>query len=295
MSSAVTWAEGVTTPRRSYGGGKLLAFTRAQPLGAFGAVLIVLLAFLAVAGPLITPEDPNAVSTDVLKSPSSEHWFGTDNFGRDYFSRIIAGARVSISIALAAITIGVTGGVLLGMASAYAGGVTDLCLQRVIDAMLALPSLILAMFFVSIFGSSVGNLILVLSITIVPPVSRVARGSSLGILAEPYIDAGRVIGVPAPRLLLRYILPNIAAPIVVIITTGIGALILAEAGLSFLGMGIPPPTAEWGGMLSQSRAFALDAPWLAIFPGAAISIAVLAFNLFGDAMRDVWDPRLRIG
>jgi peptide/nickel transport system permease protein len=295
MTAAAAYAGELTLQRRRRAGSRILSFVKGQPLGALGLFLIIALAFLAAFGPLVTPEDPNAVSAEVLRSPSSEHWFGTDNFGRDYFSRIIAGARVSISIAFAAIAIGVTGGVVLGMASAYAGGIGDLLVQRLVDTMLALPSLILAMFFISLFGSDIQNLILVLSITMIPPVSRVARASALAVMGEPYIDAARVVGAPAPRLLVAHVLPNIAAPIVVIISTGIGALILAEAGLSFLGMGITPPTAEWGQMLSQSRTYALDAPWLAIFPGAAISIAVLAFNLFGDAIRDVWDPRLRMG
>lgn len=295
MSVATTTAaeNATSVPRRNRAKG-FKRFVRTQPLGTFGLFLIIGFAFLAIFGPLIAPHDPDAISLDVLRSPSSEHWFGTDNFGRDYFSRVISGTRVSISISLVAITIGVLGGVIVGMASAYFGGWVDLGVQRLVDTILALPALILAMFAVAVFGSSIPNLMLVLAITIIPPVSRVARSSALSVMQEAYIDAARVIGVPGPRLMLRHVLPNIAAPILVIVTTGIGALILAQAGLSFLGLGIPPPSAEWGKMLAESRAYALEQPWLAVFPGLAISLAVLAFNLLGDAVRDVWDPRLRL-
>jgi peptide/nickel transport system permease protein len=274
-------------------GHRLLKAARSQPLGAVGLALILMLVFAAAAAPLISPYDPNEVSIDVLQRPSRDHWFGTDNFGRDYFSRILAGARVSITVALAAITAGVFAGSFIGMVSAYLGGVFDLVFQRLVDTMLALPFLVVAMLFVAVFGSSVINLIVVLALALTPGISRVARGSAVAVLAEPYIEAARVVGVSAPRLLVRYVLPNIAAPVLVILTTGVGTVILAEAGLSFLGLGIAPPQAEWGQMLSLSRTYALQAPWLAIFPGAAISLAVLGFNLFGDAIRDLWDPRLR--
>jgi peptide/nickel transport system permease protein len=266
---------------------------RLQPLGAVGALLCLAIGVAAVFGPYLLPYHPDAPSTQVQIAPSAQHWFGTDNFGRDYFSRTVAGARTSIAVAGVAIALGVGVGALLGMISANRAGWFDMVFQRVVDTFLALPALILAMFFVAVFGASLKNLILVLSITVIPPVIRVARGSSLLVEQQPYIEAARVIGVPVPRLLLRHVLPNIAAPLLVILTTGIGALILAEAGLSFLGLGIRPPTAEWGQMLSASRPLALQAPWLPIFPGVAISLAVLAFNLLGDALRDLWDPRLR--
>lgn len=281
-----------TSPRR-HSRRKVWRLVQAQPLGALGGVLLVLLCLLAAFGPSIIPDDPNQPSVDVYARPSARHWFGTDQFGRDYLSRIIVGARTSLIVAAAAIAIGVGVGTVVGMTSAYFGGWFDMGLQRMVDTFLALPALILAMFFVAVFGADMKNLIFVLSITIVPPLIRVARGSSLAVLQQPYIEAARIIGVPAARLLIRHVLPNIAAPIVVIITTGVGGLILAEAGLSFLGLGIRPPTAEWGQMLSASRPFALQAPWLAIFPGLAISLSVLAFNLVGDALRDLWDPRLR--
>ncbi len=274
---------------------RFLRFAKTQPLGAVGLILVLLLVALAVVGPWITPKDPNALGVDVLVGPGSEYPFGTDNFGRDYLSRTIAGARASVSIAVAAIGVGVTAGILLGMASAYIGGTFDLLFQRLVDTALALPALIMAMFFVAVFGSGVTNLIIILSITIVPPVSRVARSASISVIHETYIDAARVIGVPAWRMLLRHVLPNIAGPMLVIATTGVGAVILAEAGLSFLGLGVPPPEAAWGRMLSDSRPFAISQPWLAVFPGIAISLAVLGFNLLGDAVRDAWDPRLRVG
>lgn len=271
----------------------LKRFAKRYPLGAFGGFICFAMIFIAVFGPYIAPYDPNETSTDVLYSPNGTHWFGTDEFGRDSFSRTLVGARTSVFVAVVAMAAGVAVATGLGMISAYFGGIFDLLFQRIVDTFLALPALILAMFFVAIFGADAKNLVIVLGITVVPPVVRVARASSLGVIEQPYVEAARVLGAPVWRILIRHVLPNIAASIVVIVTTGIGALILAEAGLSFLGLGIKPPTAEWGQMLSTARQRALQAPWLAIFPGVAISLAVLGFNLLGDAVRDAWDPRLR--
>jgi peptide/nickel transport system permease protein len=278
---------------RAEAGGYPWRLLRQQWLGLLGGAITALMVALAVLGPYVTPYDPNETSTAVLKAPGGSHWFGTDEFGRDTFSRVLAGARTSISVPLAAMVLGVAAATLLGMLSAYGGGPLDLALQRVMDTFLSLPTLILAMFFVAIFGADAKNLVIVLSIAVVPPVQRVARASALAVLQQPYVEAARAVGAGPWRLLAYHVLRNIATPIVVISTTGVGALILAQAGLGFLGLGVTPPTAEWGQMLSLARPRALDAPWLALFPGGAISLAVLGFNLLGDTLRDAWDPRLR--
>ncbi|OAI39215.1 hypothetical protein AYO38_01755 [bacterium SCGC AG-212-C10] len=269
-------------------------FVRHQPLGTFGLVVIFALIVTAAAGTTVLPHDPNATSVDVLQAPSWKHWFGTDNYGRDYFARVVAGTRVSVSVGISAMLLGTAIGGLLGILSGYARGLFDLLFQRVVDALLALPLLISAMLFVAVFGTSVINMIVVLALAISPGISRIARAATISVMGEQYVEAATVIGAPFPRVVLRYIIPNILAPITVIVTTGVGSIILAEAGLSFLGLGIAPPAAEWGQMLSASRIDAIDAPWLAIYPGLAIGLAVLGFNLFGDAIRDALDPRLRV-
>lgn len=275
------------TPRQAW------RLVKRQWLGAIGGLITTIMLLLAVLGPVVSPYDPNGTSADVLQPPSAIHFFGTDEFGRDTFSRVLVGARLTISVPLMAMAAGIIVATGLGMASAYWGGLLDLALQRVMDTLLSLPTLILAMFFVAVFGADMWNLVVVLTIAVVPPVQRVARASTLSVLQQPYVEAARSVGAGPIRLMTGHILRNIAAPLLVIATTGIGALILAQAGLGFLGLGVKAPAAEWGQMLSLARTRALDAPWLAIFPGLAISLAVLGFNLLGDALRDAWDPRLR--
>ena len=269
-------------------------FAREQPLGVLGSFIILLVAFLAIAGDVVTPYDTFSTSpTELFEGPSRDHWFGTDNFGRDYFTRIVAGARVTVTISITSMFLGTLMGTFLGVVSAYLGGVFDLLFQRVIDAMLALPTLIVAMLLIAVFGSSITSMITVLALAVVPGVSRLARAATFGVLAEQYIEAAIALGSSSPRLMIRHVVPNITAPISVIVTTGIGGLILAESSLSFLGLGLGPPTAAWGQMLSSSREFAVGAPMLAVYPGLAIGITVLGFNLLGDALRDVLDPRMR--
>ena len=268
-------------------------FARTQPLGAFGLLLVVLILIVAIFGEWMVRTDPDALSSNILQGPSTDHWFGTDNNGRDYYSRMVSGGRITIALAVVGVILGFLGGTTLGVISAWAKGWLDLIFQRVVDALLALPGIILALFLVVVLGRDTLDLILVLTLLIIPPVTRFARGTTLSLLTEPYIEAAYAVGARTPRVLGRHLLPNLLPSVAVVITTSIGSLLLISAGLSFLGLGVQPPTAEWGNLLAESREFTLYAPYMAIFPGLAISLAVLGVNLFGDAIRDVWDPRLR--
>ena len=206
---------------------------------------------------------------------------------------MVSGGRITIALAVVGVVLGFLGGTTLGVISAWAKGWLDLVFQRVVDALLALPGIILALFLVVVLGRDTLDLILVLTLLIIPPITRFARGTTLSLLTEPYIEAAYAVGARTPRVLGRHLLPNLLPSVAVVITTSIGSLLLISAGLSFLGLGVQPPTAEWGNLLAESREFTLYAPYMAIFPGLAISLAVLGVNLFGDAIRDVWDPRLR--
>ena len=268
-------------------------FARTQPLGAFGLLLVVLILVVAIFGEWMVRTDPDALSSNILQGPSTDHWFGTDNNGRDYYSRMVSGGRITIALAVVGVVLGFLGGTTLGVISAWAKGWLDLVFQRVVDALLALPGIILALFLVVVLGRDTLDLILVLTLLIIPPITRFARGTTLSLLTEPYIEAAYAVGARTPRVLGRHLLPNLLPSVAVVITTSIGSLLLISAGLSFLGLGVQPPTAEWGNLLAESREFTLYAPYMAIFPGLAISLAVLGVNLFGDAIRDVWDPRLR--
>ena len=268
-------------------------FARTQPLGAFGLLLVIIIVIVAIFGEWMVRADPDALSSEILQGPSAEHWFGTDSNGRDYYSRMVSGGRITIALAVLGVVLGFAGGTVLGVISAWAKGWLDLLFQRVIDALLALPGIILALFLVTVLGRDTLDLVLVLTLLIIPPITRFARGTTLSLLTEPYIEAAHALGARTPRVLGRHLFPNLLPSVAVVVTTSIGSLLLISAGLSFLGLGVQPPTAEWGNLLAESREFTLYAPYLAIFPGLAISLAVLGVNLFGDAIRDVWDPRLR--
>ncbi len=268
-------------------------FARTQPLGTFGLTLVLIIVFIALFGEWLVRSDPDAFSNDILQGPNAKHWFGTDHIGRDYYSRVISGARITVALAVIAVAIGFGIGTVLGMASAWALGWFDLFFQRLIDALLALPGIILALALVAVFGRETHVLILILTLLITPGVTRFARGTALSLLNEPYIEAAQALGAGTPRILLRHLLPNLLPSVAVVVTTSVGGLLLVSAGLSFLGLGVQPPTAEWGKMLAEGRNYYLTAPYLAIFPGVGLSLAVLGVNLFGDAIRDVWDPRLR--
>jgi peptide/nickel transport system permease protein len=227
-------------------------------------------------------------------APSAEHWFGTDQFGRDVLSRIIFGARTAMLVGFVSAFIGATLGLVLGVASAYFGGVFDLIFQRIMDVFMAFPLIIMALAVVSIFGTGVENLIIAITIPFVPRCARVVRSSALAIREIPYVDAARALGYSHRRIILRHMVPNVMAPYLIMITAFVGQAILLEASLTFLGLGVQEPTPAWGLMLQGgAEEYAESAPWMAIFPGLAISLAVFGFNLFGDALRDVLDPKLR--
>ena len=270
-------------------------FIRQRPLGAVGAAIIVITAVVAAGAGWIAPYDPLANDyAAMLAAPSAGHWLGTDAFGRDVLSRIIYGSRTALTVGLGAAFLGATIGSLIGVASAYFGGRVDLVVQRVMDVFFAFPVIILALAVVAILGTGAGNVILAIATPMIPRCARVVRSSALAAREMPYIDAARASGYGHVRIILRHMLPNVMAPILIMGTAFLGEAILLEASLSFLGLGVQEPVAAWGLMLRGAAVeFAETAPWMAIFPGLAISFAVFGFNLFGDSLRDALDPRLR--
>ena len=273
----------------------VLDFARRYPLGAAGAVIILVMAVVAAAAGVAAPYNPLANDyAAMLAAPSAEHWLGTDAFGRDVLSRIIYGSRTALMVGLGASLLGATLGSTIGVASAYFGGRVDLVVQRVMDVFFAFPVIILALAVVAILGTGAGNVILAIATPMVPRCARVVRSSALAVREMPYVDAARASGFRDSRIILRHMLPNVMAPILIMATAFLGEAILLEASLSFLGLGVQEPTAAWGLMLRGAAVeFAETAPWMAIFPGLAISLAVFGFNLFGDSLRDALDPRLR--
>lgn len=279
----------------------VVAFCRAQPLGAVGLLVIVVMAFAGAFCERVAPYDPLTIDfSSMLVAPSREHFFGTDAFGRDIFSRVIYGARTALAIGFLASFTGCSLGAMVGVASAYFGGRVDLIVQRFVDIMLAFPIIVLALVVVAIlgklpvFGIDV-NLIAAIAIPMIPNVSRIVRSSALSIRNLPYIDAARALGFSHRRIIFRHMVPNIAAPYLIMLTAYVGQAILLEASLSFLGLGVTEPTAAWGLMLSGNASdFYREAPWMILAPGLAISAAVFAFNLFGDSLRDWFDPKFKI-
>jgi peptide/nickel transport system permease protein len=285
-------------PRSSERG--VAAFARKQPLGAGAFAVIVVMLAAGTLARIVAPHDPLAIDfAAILTPPSSEHLLGTDNFGRDIFSRIIYGARTALIIGFASSFLGSVAGTLLGTASAYYGGRVDLAIQRLVDILLAFPIIVLALVVVAMLGRRLilgvdVNLVLAIAIPIVPQVTRVIRSAALSIRTSAYIDSARIAGLGNARIILRHMLPNVMAPFLVMLTAFIAQAILLEASLSFLGLGVTEPTPAWGLMLSGNAVdFYREAPWMVIFPGLAISLAVFAFNFFGDSLRDWLDPRLR--
>jgi len=266
-----------------------------KPLGAVSAALLVLLVLTALFADVLAPYDPLATSPEIrLAAPSRAHLFGTDDIGRDVFSRIIHGSRISLWVGLLAVGIGTAAGMIVGLLCGYCEGRLDLVMQRIMDAVQAIPGLVLALAIVSVLKPSTTNAMIAIAIVIIPGNSRIVRGAVLSSKQNRYVEAAQAIGCRHPRIILSHILPNVTAPILIIASIWLGNAILIEATLSFLGLGTQPPTPSWGLMLSSTgRAFMEQAPWLAIFPGLAISLAVFAFNLFGDTLRDAWDPKLR--
>ncbi|HEY1541378.1 MAG TPA: ABC transporter permease [Xanthobacteraceae bacterium] len=266
-----------------------------HPLGVVGGVIMVVFVFAAVFADLLTrfsPTDTNPALS--LAHPSAAHIFGADYLGRDVYSRIVYGARISLAVGLGSTALGCAIGTALGLASGYIGGWIDLIVQRLVDMMQALPLLVLALVMAAALGPSLSNTIFAISIPLIPYAARVIRSNTLTLREMPYVEAARAVGMSEFRIAVRHVLPNTLAPLIVLATAQLGSAILTESSLSFLGLGIPEPHPSWGRMLSESAAeYVRTAPWLVIYPGIAISLAVFGTNLLGDAMRDILDPRLR--
>ena len=268
---------------------------RRYPLGAIGAAILGVFVFAALFAQIITLGDPLATNASLsLAPPSAAHWMGTDNFGRDIYSRIVYGARISLAVGIGSTALGCLLGVALGSLSGYLSGWVDLLVQRLIDILQALPLLVLALVMAAALGPSLQNTIVAIAIPLVPYVARVIRANTLALRELPFVEAAEAIGMSGFRIAVRHVLPNTLAPLIVLATAQLGSAILTEASLSFLGLGIPEPYPSWGRMLSESAAeYVRTAPWLVIFPGIAISLVVFGTNLLGDAVRDLLDPRQR--
>jgi peptide/nickel transport system permease protein len=273
-----------------------LRFARERSLGAAGAMIVLLMILAALVADLIAPFDP--LETDyaaMLQGPSSTHWFGTDSFGRDVLSRLIYGSRTALWIGFSSSFLGATLGAVIGVASAHFGGKVDLIVQRFMDLLLSFPLIVLALVVVAVLGTGTTNVILAITVPMLPRCALVVRSSALSLRQMPFVDAARALGFGHRRIIFRHMLPNVMAPYLVMLTAFLGQAILLEASLSFLGLGVTEPTAAWGLMLRGAAVeFAERAPWMAIFPGLAISLSVFAFNLFGDSLRDALDPKLRL-
>ncbi len=288
-------AERAAAPGSSWAG-LILDFARRRTLGAAGGVVVVLMLLTAALASVIAPHDPYETNfLDQLKPPSPGYLLGTDSFGRDVLSRLVYGSRTALKIGFGAAFVGASIGALLGVVSAYFGGKIDLLLERLMDILISFPLLILALAVVTALGNNDTNVIIAITIPIIPRVARVIRASALTIRQMPYVEAARSIGAIDMRIVLRHMLPNVMAPYLILVTAFLGQAILSEAALSFLGLGVAEPTPAWGLMLrGASVQFVERAPWLAIAPGVALSMAVFAFNLLGDSLRDHLDPRLRL-
>ena len=296
--SAVTNTISYKAPKRRH---PVLLFLTQQPLGAGGLIFIFLMALCAAFAPWVAPYDPLTVDYAAqLAAPSREHWLGTDSFGRDVASRIIFGARTALAIGFIASLVGSTLGAVIGVVSAYFGGKVDLVIQGIMDVLLSFPIIVLAITVVAILGNNVVlgidvNLIVAIALPMLPRVERVVRASALAIRELPYVDAARAAGYSNTRIIFRHIVPNVVAPYLIMLTAFVAQAILAEASLSFLGLGVTEPTPSWGLMLSGAAAdFYQQAPWMIVFPGIAISLGVFAFNLFGDSLRDWLDPKIKL-
>lgn len=265
-----------------------------SPSGMVGTVLVTTLMGVAVLAIFWTPKDPLAISLlDRMKAPGPGLPLGADEFGRDVLSRLMAGATASVTVALATVAFALTGGVAMGLLAGYFGGALDRVLTVVGDALLAFPGILFAMGLLAIMGPGQWGIVLALGLAFLPNVARIVRSAAMSVAVRDYVEASRVMGNPEGVTILRHVLPNVMAPVIVLGTSMIGWVILAESALSFLGLGVPPPTPTWGAMLSSARPFMATAPWLIAAPGACIALALLGINLFGDAVRDALDPRMR--
>lgn len=271
----------------------LLRFVRRHPIGALGAAIVVLVILMAIFAPIVATHDPAAQEAKRLLPPSADHFMGTDELGRDVFSRVVFASRTSLYVGMLSVSLAIVLGVTAGLLAGYIGGRFDSVMVGFMDILFAFPTLVLAIVITGLLGPSLTNAMLAIGVVYSPTFARVARGAVLSVKNEAYIEAAHVVGGKQRHILLRHVLPNILAPLIVLATLSLSLAILAEAGLSFLGLGTQPPDAAWGLMLSQGRKFMELSPGLAIFPGLAIMITVLAFNFLGDGLRDALDPRLR--
>ena len=295
QTEATTLAEQTQLSRSSVIWRALKRFTAQNPLGAAGALVLILLILMALAAPIITPWPENKGDfTHMSGEPNAEHIFGTDQQGRDILSRVIFGTRTTLMVAFAAVLFGTTLGSVIGVVSAYSGGKVDLILQRFLEILQAFPDVILALLLLAALDPSLGTVTLAISVTRIPFGGRVIRSVALQIREMEYVTAARAIGANDIRIMIRHVAPQCGAPYLVLATAHLGVAILIESGLGFLGAGVPPPTATWGNMLAFANLASFKPIWwMAFYPGLAITITVLAFNLFGDSLRDVLDPRLR--
>jgi peptide/nickel transport system permease protein len=258
-----------------------------------GGTVLLLVVLLALAAPVISPYDPIKTNQRLsLEQPSFEHLMGTDRFGRDIFSRVVFAGQTSLPIGIVSVAIGVLVGVSVGLLAGFYGGWVDAISMRIVDLLLAFPGILLALAIIAILGGSLTNLMIAVGIAAIPDYVRITRGTVLSVKEREFVLAARVIGCRGPAIMLRHILPNVVAPVIVLATLGMAAAIITGSALSFLGLGIKPPTPEWGNMLAEGREFLQRAPWVAFFPGAAIMLTVLSINLLGDGLRDALDPRL---
>ncbi|HEY7550149.1 MAG TPA: ABC transporter permease [Hyphomicrobiaceae bacterium] len=274
----------------------LWQFCRQNPLGAVGGLVVIVMVLMAAFADVVTFYDPTRNNFGaMLEHPGAEYWLGTDQFGRDVYTRIVYGARTALLVGFVSAFVGGTVGLILGVASAHFGGRFDLILLGIMDVLMAFPLIILALAVVSIFGTGTFNVIMAITIPFIPRCARVVRSSALAVREMPYIDAARACGFSHTRIVMRHMVPNVFAPYLVVMTAAVGQAILLEASLSFLGLGVQEPVPAWGLMLrGGAQEYAESAPWVAVFPGIAISLAVFGFNLFGDALRDWLDPKMKI-
>lgn len=269
-------------------------FFREKPLGAVGAVMFFSMVGMAILAPLISPYDPLHTDLSVrLSTPTWEHWFGADELGRDLLTRVMYGAQISTLVGVGAVLMGSTIGALIGITSGYAGGRTDLIVQRIMDVLMSFPGLILAIALMTALGGSTLNLIIAISVPQFPRTNRVVRSVTIAVKEFQFVEAAKGVGASRWRIIWRHVLPNCMAAYLIVATAMLATAILIESSLSFLGLGVPPPAPSWGRSLSEAMAYMYRAPWMGVFPGMAISFMVFGINMFGDALRDVWDPRLK--
>jgi len=268
-------------------------FLREHPLGVIGAVVVLFLIIVALFAPWIAPYGPKVTEFEAFLPPNDQHWFGTDHLGRDIFSRVVWGSQLSLYVGLTSVGVGVTIGALWGITSAYLGGTVDVVTQRVVDVLMGFPPIILALGLMAVLGQSVNNVIIALVILLSPSAARTMRSSVLSLKEMAYVESARALGASTSRIVFRHLVPNTLGTYIVLFTVNVAYAIVVEAALSFLGLGSPPDEPSWGGMLTAATASLERAPWIAFFPGAAISLVVFGLNLLGDAIRDMTDAKMR--